>query len=214
MLRYRPLLRRIGFSLALLGAGTGPAAADRPAATAFDYYLLSLSWSPEYCASARRDDGLQCSRPRSFVVHGLWPQYERGYPQRCDSRGERVPERTIERMLPLMPSRGLVIHEWRTHGSCSGLDPEVYFDTVTRAWSGLRLPALRTDSDQRVAAAGLREQFREANPQLSPDGLRLVCSRGYLSEVRICLDKALAPRACGADVRDRCPPFLTLRAPG
>lgn len=200
--------------LALLDTRTAAAQAAAPASPAFDYYVLSLSWSPEYCARARRDDGLQCSQPRSFVVHGLWPQYERGYPQRCDRERQRIPERTIERMLPIMPSRGLVIHEWRSHGSCSGLAPEPYFDTVARAWSGLRVPTPTADPDQRLAAVSLREQFRKANPQLSSDSLRLVCARGYLSEVRICLDQALAPRACGSDVRDRCPATLRLRAPG
>lgn len=200
--------------LALLEPRASSAQAAETAARAFDYYVLSLSWSPEYCASALRDDGLQCSQPRSFVVHGLWPQYERGFPQRCERERQRVPERTIERMLPLMPSRGLVLHEWRRHGSCSGLAPEPYFDTVARAWSGLRVPTPTADPDQRIAAARLREQFRNANPQLSSDSLSLVCARDYLSEVRICLNKALTPRACGSDVRDRCPATLKLRAPG
>src|SRR5262249_40589503 len=51
----------------------------------FDYYVLSLSWSPSFCetatGNARRQ---QCgTRPFSFVVHGLWPQYERGFPESC-----------------------------------------------------------------------------------------------------------------------------------
>ena len=54
----------------------------------FDYYVLALSWSPSYCQAAQerapnRAPDQQCSgRPFSFVVHGLWPQYERGFPAR------------------------------------------------------------------------------------------------------------------------------------
>src|SRR5215212_5317363 len=47
----------------------------------FDFYVLSLSWSPSFCdaASERGNSGrnqqAQCGgRPFSFVVHGLWPQ--------------------------------------------------------------------------------------------------------------------------------------------
>ena len=199
--------------LLLLGLLPAPAGAQPAATPSFDYYLLSLSWSPEYCATTRREDSLQCSQPRGFIVHGLWPQYERGYPRDCAGPAQRVPERSIERMLPLMPSRGLILHEWRTHGRCSGLEPEAYFDTVSRAAGMLRLPAPDANADQPMAAAALRERIRRANPQLEAESLRLVCARGYLSELRVCLDPQLKPRACGADVRDRCPPMLRLRAP-
>jgi ribonuclease T2 len=44
----------------------------------FDYYVLSLSWSPSFCeASGERGapPQQQCgARAYSFVVHGLWPQ--------------------------------------------------------------------------------------------------------------------------------------------
>ena len=55
----------------------------------FDFYVLSLSWSPSFCAAAeeRGNSGrsqAQCGeRPFSFVVHGLWPQYDRGFPEYC-----------------------------------------------------------------------------------------------------------------------------------
>src|SRR5262245_33662096 len=75
--------------LALLAAAVmGSAAlAQRGEPGAFDYYVLALSWSPTYCADGgeERNDP-QCTlgqkgRPYAFVLHGLWPQYERGWPQ-------------------------------------------------------------------------------------------------------------------------------------
>ena len=52
----------------------------------FDYYSLVLSWSPTFCDSnagrrARQQCGL--NRRYAFVVHGLWPQHEKGWPQNC-----------------------------------------------------------------------------------------------------------------------------------
>ena len=65
----------------------------------FDYYVLALSWSPSFCetatGNARRQ---QCgARPFSFVVHGLWPQYERGFPESCLVLPQRL-DRNIMRV--------------------------------------------------------------------------------------------------------------------
>ena len=107
---------------------------DRNQAGAFDYYVLALSWSPTYCAE-RRGNGYepQCDvrsgRPYAFVLHGLWPQHERGWPENCrtSDRGW-VPGPVAERMLDIMPSKRLVFNEYRKHGTCSGLGVDGYFD--------------------------------------------------------------------------------------
>lgn len=186
------------------------AAADPPGR--FDYYVLSLSWSPQYCAGNSRGDEPQCARPYAFVAHGLWPQNEQGYPRECRTR-ERVSEDTIDHMLPLMPSRGLVIHEWRTHGACSGMEPDEYFATVERAYRSIRVP-------QRYAALGdylsvdsaqLKRDFVASNPGLDGRDLAVACSGHYLQEVRVCLDRQLRPRDCSADVHDHCGQSLVLR---
>ena len=195
---------------ALLCCGAFAAAADEPGR--FDYYVLSLSWSPQYCAGSHRDDGTQCSRPYAFVAHGLWPQNERGYPQDCGGR-ERVGDDTIARMLPLMPSRGLIIHEWRTHGACSGLGADDYFDTVTRAYRSVRIPEAYRSLDHylTVDPQQLKRDFVSANPGLREEDLAVQCSGHYLQEVRVCLTRELGPRACGADVEDRCGDTAVLR---
>src|SRR5208337_982386 len=74
----------------------------------------------------RGDSDQQCSgaRPYSFVLHGFWPQYERrGWPEMCESdKRPWVPQETIDQMMDIMPSRQLVIQEYKKHGVCSGLD--------------------------------------------------------------------------------------------
>ena len=194
----------------LLGGLLSTAAADQPGQ--FDYYVLSLSWSPQYCASSHRDDETQCARPYAFVAHGLWPQNERGYPSDCGGR-ERVGEDTIARMLPLMPSRGLIIHEWRTHGACSGLGADDYFDTVSRAYRSVRIPAAYGALDRylTVDPQQLKRDFVSANPGLRESGLAVECSGHYLREMRVCLSRDLTPRACGADVNDDCGASTVLR---
>ena len=203
--------RRCALAL-LLTAGfcafSRPVAAQR--AADFDFYVLALSWSPTFCALTGNDRGdAQCSssRPRAFVLHGLWPQYERGYPRSCGGTSpQRVPDGTIARMLDIMPSRGLVIHEWRTHGTCSGLDPQTYFDTARRAFSQITIPdALRTAKAAGSAAPeDIEQAFLKANPALSREGIAITCTRGRLEEVRICLSRILQPRRCAEVDRQAC----------
>jgi ribonuclease T2 len=179
----------------------------------FDYYALSLSWSPSYCAGPEgRGDGEQCAPGRrfAFVVHGLWPQYERGWPQNCESRERWVPEERIGAMLDIMPSRKLVIHEWRKHGSCSGLSQENYFD-ITRALFGkVRIPAryLAPQADTVTSPAQLAADFVKTNRELTADMISVQCGnardRARLAELRICFDKAGSFAACGANEAGQC----------
>jgi len=197
---------------ALLLFAAGAAQADEPGR--YDYWVLALSWSPQYCAEAgKRGAGEpQCMRPYAFVVHGLWPQYERGYPDNC-GKVEYLDDSLIRRMLPLMPSKGLVIHEWRKHGSCSGLDAKHYFAKVEQAYASLNLPA-RYQLPQDYISSNVRSienDFIAANPKLRPNGLALQCGGRYLKEIRVCLDKSLQPRACGSDLADRCGREVALR---
>ena len=169
----------------------------------FDYYLLSLSWSPAYCLESPTSG--ECNGPRAFgfIVHGLWPQNEHGWPENCDT--SRVPEDVANRMLDLMPARGLIYHEWKAHGTCSGLSPDEYFRLVRTARATISLPpgfgAGTAPVEQQPAA--LTAAFLRANPRLSADSLVVSCSTGNvprLREVRVCLTRDLAPRRCSADV--------------
>ncbi len=174
----------------------------------FDYYLLALSWSPTYCADVgeqRRDP--QCSprqgRPFAFVLHGLWPQHERGWPQDCRSpdRGY-VPGPVADRMLDIMPSKRLVFHEYRKHGTCSGLGVDGYFDLARRLYERVKIPPRfvgLTDPRVTVSPAQLMQDFMATNPGLGPDMIAVQCggTGSRLKEVRICFDKGGDFRACG-----------------
>lgn len=183
-------------------------AAARPDAAAgnFDYYSLVLSWSPTHCETPEgQDDHPQCTRGRryAFILHGLWPQYARGYPEDCPVRDRYVPQPVINDMLDIMPSKGLIIHEYRKHGSCSGLSPEGYYDLSRKLFESISVPARfrSPNAEQFVSPRDVVDAFVAANPQLKRDMIAVACrGRGNrLREVRICFSKSGAPVSCGAN---------------
>lgn len=175
----------------------------------FDYYVLALSWSPTYCeAKGKNAEPAQCARARpfAFVVHGLWPQYERSWPESCQNPAPFVPEATVRGMLELMPSRRLVIHQWRKHGTCSGLGPDAYFDTVRQARAVVVIPEPFTHIDdyKMVSPGEVEAAFRAANPGLQPDMISVDCDARRLTEVKICLNRQLGFTACTEVDRRAC----------
>ena len=178
----------------------------------FDYYILALSWSPSYC-EARQDRAprgardRQCDgRPFSFVVHGLWPQYDRGFPSYCQVPPPRLDRNIVGRMLDLMPSPRLIFHEWDQHGTCSGLSPRAYFDDVRKARAAVKIPReyVELESSTSVTPREVAEAFLKANPGLSPRAISVFCDRIWLTEVRICLRKDLSFRDCTETRRHAC----------
>lgn len=201
----RALIAVVLLALSLAGIAT---AQEQGAPGRFDYYLLSLSWSPVYCAAAdERAEAEQCGPGRryGFVVHGLWPQYEKGWPQFCARTG-RLAAATVERMLPIMPSRDLIAHQWRKHGSCQGGDAETYFTSTRQAYERVRIPApLNAPSAPLVTTVvELERMFAQVNPGLDGRMIAVRCKGQRLAEVQICLDRDLGYRPCADDVRDRC----------
>jgi ribonuclease T2 len=178
----------------------------------FDFYVLALSWSPSYCAVTRerRPEGrveAQCaSRPFSFVVHGLWPQYERGFPAFCQVPAPRLNRNIVGSMLDLMPSPRLVFHEWDRHGTCSGLSPHAFFETVRKARSVVKIPEQYLDvaTTLTVSADDVREAFIKANAGLTENNIAIDCSGKWLGEVRICMGKDFAFRDCPEVARRSC----------
>jgi ribonuclease T2 len=175
----------------------------------FAYYLLSLSWSPAYCLSSPGAAECNGARRFGFIVHGLWPQYERGWPEYCDVRGA-VPEEVVQGISDLMPARGLVYHEWSAHGTCSGLSPAEYFALVRRASSSVAIPR-EFENPTRVIEeppAAIAAAFQHANPRFPAESIVVTCSGQSVPrfrEVHVCLDRDLAPRACSADaIRGAC----------
>lgn len=173
----------------------------------FDYYVVSLSWSPSYCA-VHPGEAQQCGKGYGFVLHGLWPQYRKGgWPENCSTSRE-PDDAVITQMLPIMPSRGLIEHEWKTHGSCSGLDPKGYFALAEDAFSRVTIPqALKTPATSpSLSAVEIEQAFMDVNPGLEDNMISVECKNGgTLEEVRICVDKDnLSVKSCGGRVRNSC----------
>ena len=171
----------------------------------FDYYVLALSWSPSYCETeATERDRLQCGgRSFGFIVHGLWPQNERGYPEDCPTDTPRVPDALVDEMLDIMPSRGLIGHEWRSHGACTGMSQEDYFAAMRAAWERVTIPDrfLHADKPASMSARQVAQEFLRANPGMMDGALAVTCDGERLDEVRICLTRDLQFQPCGAQSR-------------
>jgi len=177
---------------ALLAAATlaAPAVAADVAGR-FDFYVLALSWSPDYCA-ARPQDVEQCGRPYGFVLHGLWPQYQRGYPASCPAEPHQP--QIEQQFAGLYPSRKLYRHEWDKHGSCSGLSQPQFHQLAASLKAKVRIPAAYQAPAQplRRSLPQLKADLVAANPWLPASAISVACSGAgrFLQEVRVCFDRA------------------------
>jgi ribonuclease T2 len=172
-----------------------PQSARSQQAGKFDYYLLSLSWSPEYCHS--HSGSPECSKHLGLIVHGLWPQYNgasRG-PENCGSQpGPTNPQN----LLDIFPTLSLIQHEWITHGTCSGLSADNYFALVRSIFTGFHIPpALQSPTRQQiVSTATLKHAIEQVNPNLTDSEIALTCAGAYLREVELCETKDGKPQPC------------------
>ncbi|MES2031136.1 MAG: ribonuclease T2 [Pseudomonadota bacterium] len=209
------LVISLGF-LALAALSVDPASAQdrrQNAPGEFDFYVLSLSWSPSFCEAAQERGGnnrsaqMQCGgRPYSFVVHGLWPQYDRGFPNYCERPSPRLARNIMTSMLDLMPAPGLIFNEWDKHGTCSGLGQRGYFEAIRKARAGVKIPDEFLDLQQTktISPDAIEEAFIKVNPGLSNSAIAVTCDRNRLSEVRVCMSKDLQFRACEEIDRRAC----------
>lgn len=204
---------RIVLAVLLLLASTLSATARSNRSGDYDYLVLALSWSPTYCASpAGANDNSQCAPGRrfAFVVHGLWPQYNKGWPQDCPTDESWVEENTIRSMMDIMPSKKLIIHEWKKHGTCAGVSQLSYFNAIRAIFAKVRIPAryLSPTADVITTPDQLVIDFVKTNKDLTSDMLSVQCGnsrdRARLSELRICLDKSGNFAACGANESRLC----------
>jgi ribonuclease T2 len=179
----------------------------------FDYYVLVLTWMPTYCRSegrGRRDAQCDSRKSHAFLLHGLWPQYDKGWPENCPI-GKRpwVPAKVIDEMRDIMPSKGLIIHEYRVHGTCSGLDPVEYFGVARELFERLSVPPrlLGPEADHLDTPDEIKSAFLAANAWLKPEMIAVTCRRRNLLDIRVCFGRDLFPRACGVnEVQKRlCP---------
>lgn len=196
----------LALALALL---PGPLWADGEKAGDFDYYVLALGWSPNWCAltgDARHDDQCDARHDFSFTLHGLWPQYESGWPSYCRTAAKDPTRSQSEAMKDIMGSGGLAWYEWKKHGRCAGLAADQYYAASRQAYESITIPPrfLNLQKDVKLPAEVVEEAFLEVNPDLKPSMITITCDRGMIDEARICLTKDLTPRACGKDAARDC----------
>jgi ribonuclease T2 len=182
-------------------AASGPSAtSDRasppvPQGSGFDYYLLNLSWSPEFCYS--HPGAAECASHSTFVLHGLWPQNTNGgYPENCSNApGPSNPSTFSD----IYPDQGLLQHEWHTHGTCSGLSANDFFTTARTADRSIAIPPTLNNLSSQISMppAEIIALFTRANPSLSSNSVAISCGHNFLTAVEVCLDKSLHPIACG-----------------
>ena len=201
-------MQRLVILLALLCCPLA-ARAEGERAGNFDYYVMALSWSPAWCAlegDARDDPQCDAGRGLTFILHGLWPQYEDGWPSFCRT-AERDPTRAeTAAMADIMGGSGLAFYQWKKHGRCSGLSAPAYFGTARAAFASVTIPPILAEIDRPLTlpASVIEEAFLEANPGLSRDQITITCKDGLIQEARLCLTRDLAPRRCGEDVIRDC----------
>jgi ribonuclease T2 len=205
----RKAVRVATAAAAMVLQAVAPALAEGEMAGEFDYYLLSLSWSANWCAlegDARGDDQCDPRHDYSFTLHGLWPQFDIGYPSWCrtsvrdPSRGETAA------LTDIAGSAGLVWYEWKKHGRCAGMPAAEYLDLSRKAYEAVAIPDVlaHLNRDVKLPASVVEQAFVEANPGLTPPMITITCDQGHIQEARICLTKDLAFRACGDDVARDC----------
>lgn len=200
--------QRMRLVLFLLLWASGLSAQDNRAGS-FDYYVLALSWSPTWCAlGGDRRGAAQCDAVADFgwVLHGLWPQYDRGWPEHCQT-AESPPTRAMTReMADIMGSSGLAWYQWKKHGSCSGLPAADYYALARAAFARVNRPDVfrKLRTSVRLPASVVEAAFLKANPGWTPDMLTITCRGGYIEEARLCLSRTLRPVPCGRYVVRDC----------
>lgn len=196
----------------------GAAWADGEAAGDFDYYVMALSWSPNWCAlegDSRQDPQCESGTGTTFVLHGLWPQYEQGWPSYCRTV-ERDPTRgETAAMADVFGGAGSAFYQWKKHGRCSGLSSQAYYKLARRAFETVRISDVfpKINKDLKVPANVIEGAFLETNPGLRADQITVTCTSGMIQEVRLCLTKDMQPRRCGSDtIRDCSLKDATIKA--
>lgn len=196
--------------LALLAAmmmSAGPAMSDGEPAGAFDYYVLAMSWSPTWCAlEGDRRGSPQCDRGFGWVLHGLWPQNESGWPSYCRT-GMRDPAKSeTAAMGDIMGTPGAAWYQWKKHGRCAGLSAEAYFEAARAAYDAVVKPPVfrKLDAPVTLPASVIEDAFLKANPALTPDMITITCKSRRIQEARICLTRDFEPRECGQETARDC----------
>lgn len=187
---------------------SSPSFAKNETVDDFDYYILSLSWTPSWCADkGDKRKSPQCNNGREFgfTLHGLWPQYEQGWPKFCKTSYAPPSRSQTKNISDIMGSSGLAWHQWRKHGVCSNLSSDKYFNLSRKAYEKINRPEVfrKIKYEIKLKTNIVKKAFLESNPELKHTDITIICKDSYLQEIRICLTKALKFRSC-PQVKSRC----------
>lgn len=197
-----------GLMAALIAFAT-PTHAEGERAGEFDYYVVALSWSPNWClreGDAKGSPQCAAETDHGWILHGLWPQFHQGYPSFCKTI-ERAPSRRMTaEMADIMGTGGLAWHQWKKHGSCTGLSAAAYYELSRAAYARIKRPEVfrKLDRMVKLPASVVEEAFLKANPNMEKDGVTITCLANQIQEARICMSRDLEPVPCGRDVVRDC----------
>jgi len=195
-MKMRVLL--VALAMLLMGAGRGMAQAPAEPGK-FDFYLLNLSWSPEFCAT--HAGNRQCAAKPGFILHGLWAtNLDASYPYHCaGGPGPANPAAYAD----VTPDTSLIRHEWDAHGTCSGLGADAFFALARKALQSVAIPAELKGLDHEIMLppAGLRGMFAKANPSFPAGSVILSCGNNRLTAIEVCMTKDLKAMACPVGIR-------------
>ena len=189
------------------GLTPAPALSPRPDAVVTGvpvaYYVLALSWTPEWCrsgGSGATAKEMECGAALGFTLHGLWPDGAHPpYPSFCRPAGA-LDIATVREMWRRTPSAVLLQHEWQKHGTCAAWpDALTYFAQAAKLFDRVALPRIEAISPGERTAGAVRAAFVARNPWLKPDRIFVQTLRNRddaLSEVRVCYDLKFQPAAC------------------
>ena len=165
-----------------------------------DYYMLALSWSPDFCQQQYEKFGenlphsaqYQCGVKRQFgwVVHGLWPQNARAksiadHPRFCQGDLPPLPQELLQPYLSMSPGEKLLQGEWEKHGACAFDSAQAYFNKMQQLYQALNLPKEKPNRKE------LFRLVKANNP-----ALRNVFLGASGNELYICYDLQFQPINC------------------
>ncbi len=191
----------------LIALSPGASAQDRPGD--FSHYVLALSWNPAWCEAtgdARDADQCEARHDHGWLLHGLWPQRENGWPEYCRTSARNPSRAMSASMADIMGSAGLAWYQWKKHGRCSGLSARAYFDLAREAYDSIKRPEVlrKVTEEITLPPTVVKDAFLEANPNLKPSQMSVKCRDGMISEVRICFTKDLELRTCDPATARAC----------
>jgi ribonuclease T2 len=206
-MQIKTLLITSSLLITSLSISNSAIAQNRGTPGKFDFYVLALSWSPDYCAKNGQRDPQQCNSGRKlgFVLHGLWPQYQKGYPANCST--EKLTPAIKQQFPGLYPSPKLYNHQWQKHGTCTGTSPQQYLVLSKQFKDSVAIPTAynRPPKPFRTTIQGLKSTFISANGELNANGIAPLCSDSgrFLKEVFFCYSKDGKPGICSQELLKR-----------